>query len=356
MSLSFSTFVDSTGSELLEELSNERIVQLVNDPKMDLRRVLKSTGIKSRFILKEKYEPVDLGTEVGQRLFQQLNITAAQCRGLGVLHTNYDTRNESESIAHDIANRLGITRGKIFSLSYGCSGFAKLVMMGEEAAGDLQESEHFPLLTVETPDRMMDAHDKFATPLFAAGAAGTTLIKGEGHRHIFSDSRDVVPPDTEKDVPIFTVDQETVEDFFGKISPKVIFRMKGDLAYSNGLRLIAEAARESARRLIEIDPQYRNRRILIVPHQPNSKMILWFDQYIAPEIQKEFGFPSVRFVNGMEGMGNTIGNTIPSTISRIHLLIDPPPQKGDIILMPSAGICIADPGGLMSQGFGAMEW
>ena len=207
---------------------------------------------------------------------------------------------------------------------------------------------------------MMDSRDPKATPIFAAGATATSLRKGDGHKLLFAETEDVVPPKNPGNTDVFHISREEIENFSGQRETKLIFRMNGELAYENGAALIEQAARDSLHRVMA-DSEHHGRRVLVVSHQPNAKMVKGLDKMVSPQMmQYEFApysIPNLRFVNGMEGMGNVISATIPSVLARINCIdgIDAP-NKGDIVLFPAAGICMRDPGQKMSVGRGAMIW
>ncbi len=353
--LSFSTFVDATGSKHLEPLDNARVATLTG---LQEKRIHQSTRIHLRYILKPGSHPNDLAHEVTGRFLRTSKIDPHRISALAVSHTHYEG-NAASDMANEIGDSLRINRDRIASIAFGCAGFPEIVMRAQAFGEGMNPGEHVLVLNVETPDRMMDSRDSRATPIFASGASATSLSHDEGHQLIFAEARNIVPPDNPDGTEIFRIFRDEAEDFSGIRSVRTIFRMDGDLAYKNGAALIEDAARTSLHRVMQ-DPRLHGRRILVVPDQANAKMIKAFDDVVAPEMIAgefaEYGIPQVRFVNGMEGMGNTISATIPSVLARLSVIEGIDPQKGDIVLFPAAGICIADPGGKMSQGMGAMVW
>lgn len=353
--LSFSTFVDSTGSQHTELLDNARIAALTG---LMEKRIWQSTRLLSRFILKAGSRPTDLALEVTDKFLRESGIDSQAVGALALVHTQYEG-DATQQMAEEVADHVGVTRDRITAISFGCAGFPEIVKRAQAMAEDIAPDQHVLVLNVETPDQMMDARDSRATPIFASGASATSLSHGRGHLLLFSETQDVVPPKNPNGVEIFTIGREEVEDFSGQRSEKTIFRMEGELAYENGTALIEDAARRSLHHVMQ-DSSFHGRRVLVVPHQANAKMIRAFDDMIAPEMNRgefaKYEIPEVRFVNGMEGMGNIISATIPSVLARLPDMADISPKSGDVILFPAAGICIADPGGKMSQGLGGMVW
>ncbi len=350
--IAFTDFVDLTGSQSLVPLDNARIAQLTG---LGEDRIYKSTRIRTRHILREGKTPLDLAREVLEKFFEKTGITPRDCQALALTHTEYEG-DAPYMIAYTLADEMNIARDKVTALSYGCAGFPKIVSEAVPLLSKIDDGKHCLVINVETPDRMMDAHDSRATPIFASGATATSIWKGPGHRLLFAEAEDVVPPDAPKSKPIFTISRQEVEDFSGKKSVKMIFRMNGDLAYVNGAALIESAARESLLRVL--GEGYKG-RVIIVPHQPNARMIKGLDDMVAPRMREEHAdaVADVCFVSGMEGMGNTVSCTIPSVLARINTLLNlAPPREGDIVLTPAAGICVADCEKQMSVGRGAFIW
>ncbi len=353
--LSLTDFVDLKGSDSLELLTNDRIATLTA---LKADRVFKSTRVNERYILKRDKEPVDLAHEVLEKFLQKTGIASHDIAALTLVHTDYSLESLGE-MAESVGKRIGLHSEAIHSLSLGCVGFVRGLTYAASVAQDIPEGRHCVLINVETPDRYIDARDSRAAPIFAAGATATSLWKGKGHSLLFSASEDLVPPENSKDEEIFKIEEADAEDFFGMKKMKTIVRMNGDLAYLNGSALIERATRLSLERVMQ-DEQYRGRRVIVVPHQANAKMINAFQATVAEPLRierPEWNIQALNFVNGMEGISNVISCTIPSVLSRIND-IDAlsPPQNGDIVLIPAAGICMDDPGKKMSMGVGAIEW
>ncbi|MBU0458161.1 hypothetical protein KJ652_04195 [Patescibacteria group bacterium] len=356
MPISFTDFVDITGDpEFFEVLDNKCIAKLTG---MQEKRVKRSTRIDIRHILKEDKEPIDIAMAVTRKLFERLGICGGDCEGMIIINSQ-NSREVVQNMTEQVAQEMGIVCEVILGFPYGCVGFPKGVEESAKRAMNIAPDKHFVLLNIETPDRQIDARDSRATPIFAAGATGTTLWQGPGHRLLFSETKDVEPPHPDPDAEYifkFIYDQK-VHDFFGNEVTRTIFRMNGDLAYVNGQALIEQASRQSMQRVMEMG-DYSESNVFAVPHNPNAKIMLALDDMVGPEM-------NARFVNGAEGMGNTISCTIPSTLARIDEVLKLMKSRkeetveikdGDIVLFPAAGICVRDPEKKMSQGWGAMEW
>lgn len=328
--VSFTDFVDLEGSDSLELLDNPRIAALTG---LTERRVFSSTLTTQRYILKDGKQPLDLAHEVTDRFFERTGLTGRDIGALAVSHTQCEGTT-GQDIGESIARRIGLIEENVRVVSFGCTGFPHIVSVAEKQARGIHEDKHVLVLCVETPDRMMDARNKQGTPIFAAGATATSLWNGPGHQLLFSETEDVVPPDNPRGTDIFTIAARETQDFSGRMAQKANFEMNGDLAYTNGQQLIERGARESLERVLELRAGYIG-RILVVSHQPNAKMVKFLDEMVAPDILSKYavrGITDVRFVNGMQGMGNVLSATIPSVIARIDRIqpiervtpVDPP--------------------------------
>ncbi len=352
---SLTDFIDLQGSDSLELLSNDRIAELT---KLDADRVWKSTRVRQRFILRQGKEPLDLAHEVLDRFLEKTQLGERDIEALALVHTDYNAGIHDE-IGESIASRIGIDRDHVRSMSLGCVGFVKVLEYASSIAHTLSDEKHCLILNVETPDRYIDARDSRAAPIFAAGATATSLWNGPGHSLLFAESRDITPPENPKKEDLFSFVDTEAEDFFGQRSMRTIVRMNGDLAYVNGSALIEKATRESLERVMSNEAR-RGRGVTVVPHQANAKMIRAFQATVSETLRSErpeWNIPRLNFVNGMEGMSNVISCTIPSVLARLHKIDGVvPPQDGDIVLTPAAGICMENPGSKMSMGIGALEW
>lgn len=352
--LSLTHFTNLEGKQhpdLLELLTNDRISELTG---LTAKRVFQSTGMNTRYIMSKGNHPLDLARRVMQRFHAESGITAQQIGALAFSHTCYDKR-FGEDMADTLGNELDVPKDHVLGRSYGCAGYPDILQKASVLAQQLPSDKHCLILNVETPQLNKDARDKYATPIFAAGATATTLWKGPGHQLLFADVNNIVPANNPKQEKFFTVTEELVEDFWGGKEMRVVSHMNGNLVYTNGLETIERAARESLERVLQMG--YRGRRIVVVPHQPNGKMVQMFVDVDGPAMtrENEGKVISVEWVNGMNGMGNTISATIPSVKSRLWKLL-PGMQEGEIVLFPAAGICVDNPEDKMSMGHGAMIW
>lgn len=353
--IAFSEFVQLSGAherDLFEHLCNDQIAALTG---MEPKRILQSTGMDSRYIMRKEKHPIDLARRAIQRFLEQSKIASDQIGGLALSHTAYD-KSITQEMADVVAREQHLPLENVLARSYGCAGFPDIIQAAAPLVRRLSPEQHCLVLNIETPQRNKDARDKFATPIFAAGATATSLWKGPGHTVLFADVDDIVPTNNPGNEKFFTMTEEPAQDYWGGVEVRIISHMNGNLVYTNGLETIERAARESLERVLAMG--CLDRRIVVVPHQPNGKMVKMFVDVDGPAMEKENAgkVRSVEWVNGMNGMGNTISATIPSVLARVNSLLKIPPQKDDIVLIPAAGICIADPEDKMSVGRGAMIW
>ncbi len=363
--LRFSGFAHLHGPEepaLLEPLSNERIADLVNptlppDRQMTAQRLQKSTGFSMRYILARGKTPHDLAYRVTDKFQQMTGVQNQDIGALALVHTDYSGE-ATTALAREVAERIGIARERVVAKALGCTGFAGILPDAQSLGSDIPEGKHCLILTVETPDRSIDARDSRATPIFATGAAATSLYKGDGHELLFAETEDFVPEGAPPGRPIFSIHEEKdVQDFWGAKHARNVVRMDGDLAYQYGSTTIEKAAMDSLERALSMG--HEGKPVIVVPHQPNGRMIAALKKYGGPAMEATFAgrVPKAIFVDGMEGMGNTIASTIPHVLARIHTLVNADLLGQEaLILIPSAGICIADPEMKMSVGRGAFVW
>ncbi len=99
--LSFTDFVDLTGSDSFELVDNRKIAELTG---LAEERLQKSTKMNQRPILREEKEPVDIGVEVGEKLFERIGISGSDVEGLGLCHTEF-SREISQALTEEIAQR-----------------------------------------------------------------------------------------------------------------------------------------------------------------------------------------------------------------------------------------------------------
>ncbi len=362
MALGFGPFVDITGNESFHRVTPDDVAECVNrwpyksdtDRRFDAKRVIKSTGVADRFVLKKGTTVQGVVHELLDAWLAEAGLTEKDCGGIALSHTNYANPSDALHIAETVAQQRNIS-GPVLATSYGCTGFVKLVSEAIPAMKHVQNDKCLPLLFVESPTNGVDVRDPKAGPIFADGAAATGLLHDVGHKLLFASVRDIEPP-VASSGPIFHSEVDDAENFFGESERKLVMRMAGNEAYENAIQVLTQATGIALERILYGGRGY-SPRVFVVPHQPNGKLVKALQDMTGPELQQHFGLPKVRFVNGMWERANTVSVTIPSTIARIaELEKEDPPKQGDIVLMPAAGICIADPGSKMSQGRAAMEW
>ncbi len=367
--LSFTDFIDGEGSEHLDILTNEHIAAHAD---MRPDRVQDSTGSETRFILKKDSTPQDLAREVVKKFLQKTGLSRSDIGGIALVHTNHDLNvNQPQSIADAINEEINLTQKRIIAISYGCAGFPEIVSRAARLCHEIEDGKHVLVATVEAPDLMINPAERTTGPLFAADATATSLYKGnDGHQLLFAETRDVSPPNGYKGPGIFTFEESDVLDFQGRTNKRTIFHMDGEQAYENASLLMSDALFQSLDRVMA-DPQYHERAVFGVPHQANWKIMRLLDADARKSLEKvnKYLLTKFRVINAADTRCNTLSSTIPSALARFaagnvlnrsprnkHNEIYEPPKKGDVILIPAAGICMADPIGKMSQGFGAIEW
>jgi 3-oxoacyl-[acyl-carrier-protein] synthase III len=357
--VSLSDFVNTSGSDLLEPVDNERLFKLTGKP---VRKIENSTHMNRRHVIKPGVTAFDLAREAMKRFQERTGLESGDFEGLSLVYTTYDEKMENaESIASRLAEHIGMSRTNIQAISYGCAGFPKILSLASPLAQEMQQGKHRLIVMVELPSTMLNAKSAKEALLFGDSACATSLHTGDGHTLLFAEAEDVEPKDRPADRSIFTFERALVYDFHEKEVERTIFKMDGEIVYNYAMHHMITETRAIIEKVMK-DPSHHGRRVLVVPHQPNGKMLDLLHQYSEKELMGEysvrFKIPEIRFVNRIDGPGNTVSCTIPHTIAELEkdLTAEDAPRDGDMIAMPAMGICVADPGKKMSIGRAAMIW
>src|SRR5690606_7740062 len=75
-----------------------------------------------------------------------------------------------------------IRRPEVFAINHGCTGYLKLLRLAVDYFERTGAHAPIPLLTVETPQEWHDAADRAFCGIISAGATGSVLTRGPGHR------------------------------------------------------------------------------------------------------------------------------------------------------------------------------
>ena len=71
-------------------------------------------------------------------------------------------------------------------------------------------------------------------------------------------------------------------------------------------------------------------------------------------------FPDAVYLNNLERYANSISSTIPTVLAHLDEVLaeqgQPPAQKGDLIVLPAAGICMTSKPTNLAQGWAVLEW
>lgn len=352
--LSLTDVVDVADSEeLFEIVDNERVLALSHlGPGAGFRNedaIIKSTGVRVRRILRKGLTAFDMAVAVAKRLQFDVGFDWNDCPAVGLCHTHPDDRRAKE-LAAELCDSLDIRRPELFVLNYGCTGYLKLLRQAADYLEFGGGTGPIPLLTVETPQDWHDAADRAFCGIVSAGATGSVLRRGPGHRLKQVAAHTVSVPDYARDGgPLFWTESGEYPEFNGGYTVRDVMRMNGEAVFVNGVELMLDAVR---RAMSELDTS--GRRVLIAPHQPSGKML----RALFSVLKREF--PSVVCLNNLERYANSISSTIPTVLAHLDEVLaeqhQPPARAGDLIILPAAGICMSARSSQLAQGWAVLEW
>ncbi|MFK7818404.1 MAG: 3-oxoacyl-[acyl-carrier-protein] synthase III C-terminal domain-containing protein [Planctomycetaceae bacterium] len=351
--LALTDFVDVLDrQDLFEELGNERVLELsrLGGGGFSGLSVLKrSTGIDCRRILRPGIAPIDLAISVADQLRRDIGFDFEDVPAVLLCHSHVE-ESRSVELAADLADYLGLPKERVRGYNLGCAGFMKLIKDGAEIAEQAGPGKHVPLLSVEVPEQWHDAADKAFCGIVSAGAAGTTIWQGPGHKLLSFDAREVnIPADKRNDGrPLFTKDFCEGFDFRGMPLTREVMHMDGESVFLNGVELMLAACHEAMDGID--DPS----RVVVVPHQPSGKLLRTLIATAKLEM------PDTRFVNNLPGFGNMLSSAIPVALSKIDEVAECNDintfKSGDLVVLTAAGICMPKRADHMMQGFATLAW
>lgn len=339
--------------DLFELIGNERVLELSHQGRgpgfATEATVAKSTGVEQRRILRPGVMPVDLAVEVIERLGEEFGVDIHDCPWIGLCHSNTDPA-AADQLADKLSRVLSLPRERIANINFGCVGYLELLRLGAEQLARLPEGTPVPLLTVETPEDWHDATDRAFCGIISAGATGTILQKETGHSLRYINVEHIpVSDEARNHQPFFWVEDGEFLRFSGDTSKRRVMRMNGEAVFLSGVNLMIEACRTAFDAVSPTD-----RRVIVVPHQPSGKMLRAMIAVLRDEL------PCAEIINNLALYGNSISSSIPTVLARIDdILVDQgsdPLQKGDLLLLPAAGICMQNRADHLTQGWAVIEW
>lgn len=352
--VSLSNVVDVADREdLFEILDNERVLELSHlGPGTGFRNeaaIIKSTGVEQRRMLRLGVDSLDVAVAVARRLQFETGVDWDDCPAIGLCHSHTDPR-ATQELADDLSEALGIRHTKPFIINFGCTGYIELLRLGSQMLAEAPEGTQIPLLTVETPEEWHDGADRAFCGIISTGATGTVLTRGRGHAlHHVSMQHVPIPEANRNFEPLFATEVGEYPQFCGGYSQRCVMRMNGEGVFLNGVELMIEAARKAISQISGTD-----RRVLVAPHQPSGKMLRALFSVLRDEC------PGAVLLNNLALYANSISSTIPTVLAHIDEILasqgEPEARRGDLILLPAAGICMAQKATHLSQGWAVIEW
>ncbi len=352
--LGLSDVVDVADREdLFEIVDNERVLALSHlGPGTGFRNeaaIVKSTGVRERRIMRLGVSSLDVALAVAQRLRFEVGFDWNECPAIGICHSHTDPH-ASQELVDDLFAALDITRPKPFVINFGCTGYLRLLRFGAEALGQIEGDAPIPLLTIETPQQWHDAADRAFCGIISAGATGSVLSRSGQHTLQQSAIRSVpIPPADRNGETLFRTEVGEYPEFTGGYSTRTVMRMNGEAVFLNGVELMIDAVRKAMAGLEATD-----RRVIVVPHQPSGKML----RALFAVLKEEFA--DAIYLNNLERYANSISSTIPTVLAHLDEVLaeqgQSPAEKGDLIVLPAAGICMTSKPTNLAQGWAVLEW
>ncbi len=352
--LALTDVVDVADNEdLFEIVDNERVLALshlgAGTGFRNEAAIVKSTGVRERRILRVGMTAFDAAFAVAKRLQFEVGFDWNECPAIGLCHSHADDSHATE-LAVELCDALDIRKPELFAINFGCTGYLKLLRHATDVLEHNPGAVGIPLLTVETPQNWHDAADRAFCGIVSAGATGSMLRRGPGHRLKQVASHAVpVPESAREGRPLFWTESGEYPEFTGGTNTRRVMRMNGEAVFINGVELMLDAVR---RAMSELDTT--GRRVLVVPHQPSGKMLRALFAVLRDE------YPDAVYLNNLERYANSISSTIPTVLAHLDEVLaeqnEPPARSGDLIILPAAGICMAAKSSHLAQGWAVLEW
>lgn len=339
--------------DLFEILDNERVLELSHlGPGTGFRNeaaIIKSTGVEQRRMLRLGVDSLDVAVAVAKKLQFELGFDWNDCPAIGICHSHTDPQ-ATQDLADDLCDVLGIRHSKPFVLNFGCTGYIELLRVGSQMLSEAPADALVPLLTVETPEAWHDGADRAFCGIISTGATGSVLSRNRGHALHHVSMKHVPVPETDRNFePLFVTEDGDYPQFCGGYSERRVMRMNGESVFINGVELMIEAARTAMTQVAGTD-----RRVLVAPHQPSGKMLKALFSVLRNEC------PQAVLLNNLALYANSISSTIPTVLAHIDEILanqgERPVRRGDYIVLPAAGICMAQKATHLSQGWAVIEW
>ena len=316
-----------------------------------LSSIRKSTGIRTRRILRAGITVTDMAIRLCERLEDTARIDLRDCHSILMCHSHTD-HNACRRLARSIESRLALPTGLVTPFNYGCTGFLKLL---QEASVDFEvvpPGGRIAVMAIESPEFWHDGSDRLFCGLVSAGATGVIIEQGGllPLDHIAADDF-YIPPDRRPNPdPLFRTDDSEVFTFRGQQCRRTVMRMNAESVFVNAIELMLSNLR-AAMDSFERQP---GERVIVIPHQPSAKLL----KALVAIGQSEF--PQVEFLNNLWDYGNIISASVPTVLSRLDEVLElngrAPLNAGDHLILVAAGICMTDIAEKMSAGYAHIRW
>ncbi|MCH2202535.1 MAG: hypothetical protein MK102_11240 [Fuerstiella sp.] len=355
-SLGISTIVDVYDQcDLFDLLDDDAVLELSrlggSTGFSGLSSIRKSTGIRTRRILREGVSVSDLAIRLCERLEYDANTDLRECHSIMLCHSHTD-KSACHRLARSIESSLALPSGLVTPFNYGCTGFLKLLQEASVEFNHVPPGGRIALLSIETPEFWHDGSDRLFCGLISAGAVGA-ILEHDGRMpldRIATDDFSIPQNQRPNSDPLFRTDYSDGFTFRGRPARRTVMRMNPESVFINAIELMLANLRAA---MDSFDPQ-PHERVVVIPHQPSAKLLKALVATGQPE------FPQVEFLNNLSEYGNVISASVPTVLSRLDEVLDQngrkPMNDGDHLVLLAAGICMANIADQMSAGFAHVRW
>lgn len=344
--------------DLFDVLDNEHVValsQLSQGTGFDsVASVLKSTGIRTRRILRPGVTPLAIAIQVLERLIEATGMARLERCAVLIAHSHVDS-SAGSTLARQLREAAGFLLPpdcEVVGYNFGCSGYIRLLQEASVCFESDPSLQYVVLLNVETPELWHDGADRAFCGLVSAAGTGTLLQRGAGMPIDTARADDFPVPAGLRLNPRPLFHQELCEayTFRGEPVRRRVMRMNPEPVFLGGIELMLDNLR-AAIACVDLSQQDR---LIVVPHQPSGKLLRAF--IAAARVE----WPQVHCLCNLLDHGNSISATIPTILARLPDVVEangfPPLRDGEPFVLLAAGIRMADMADEMSAGFACLRY
>ncbi len=274
----------------------------------ELRKFIKTTGIKERRFVEDDVCASDLGFYAANKLIEDLDIDKNSINAIVFLSQTPDYKIPFTS--NILQEKLGLsTEIFTYDINAGCAGYISGLAFCMSLA-KMDNIDKVLLITAETMSKILSKKDRSTSLMFGDGAAATLIEKDKSAAPVFislnSDGKGssvIQIPDGGCRNPISTqsLDNQEYED--GSIRNNTQLMMNGGEVFDFTMRVVAKNIAET----LDFSGFRKGEMSSYVLHQSNK--------FIINLIGNELGLDKERLVINIDRFGNTSSVSIPLAIT-----------------------------------------